>query len=50
MRMDHSIGLCEEDVRRCCKRPRKPVLDKSTGKNNGKAEAADDDSRHVRND
>jgi hypothetical protein len=32
MRMDHPIGLGEEDARRCCKRARQPVLDKRTGK------------------
>ena len=50
MRMDHSIGLGEEDVRRCCKRSRKPVLDKRTGKDRGKAEDVDDRSRRVRHD
>ncbi len=33
MRMDHPTGSGEEDVRRSCRRVRKPVLDKGTGKN-----------------
>lgn len=48
--MDHSIGWGEEDARRCCKRSRKPVLDKSAGKNGGKAETPDDGSRRATHD
>jgi len=33
MRMDHPIGSGDEDARRGCKRIRKPVFDKGTGKN-----------------
>jgi hypothetical protein len=45
--MDHSIGIAEEDIRRGCRRARKPVLDKGTGKDGGPAKEAAKSTRRA---